>query len=160
MPGPPVNAVVIICSPSRCSRGAPGLMCRPISICIYYHAYGESEVIYAYRMADGTSAPAPAKGQNMITTDAQLKDGTEPGTQFGLDEGKARAFLARSLRRHAGDLGDGDGDGAGQSESWTLEPGWDPMKIYCDEAAGVENLVYQALPEAGAVTRRAGRVDV
>ena len=71
---------------------------------------------------------------------------------FELDEEKARAFLLRALRRHAGGLGSGQGDGAGPYESWELPPGWDLEKIYSDEIRNVEDLVYQAASEAGAIT--------
>jgi hypothetical protein len=75
-------------------------------------------------------------------------------TWFHLDEDKARAFLARSLRRYDGSLGDGDG------ESWTLRPGWDLAEIYADEASDVEHLVLQAAWEAGAITCTVPGADV
>jgi hypothetical protein len=64
--------------------------------------------------------------------------------RFELNEQAARDFLARSLRREAGDL-----DLPVSGENWTLAAGWDLPKLYADETDRVENLVYQAIWEAG-----------
>ena len=77
---------------------------------------------------------------------------SENSTQarFTLDEQKARAFLARALRRYAGDLEPSEG------EQWELTPGWDLANIFSDESGNIENLVYAAIHEAGAITCPAG----
>jgi hypothetical protein len=66
-------------------------------------------------------------------------------TRFSLDEVKARQFLARSLRRYAA-------DGAGPHESWCLPPGWNLDGIDAGETGNVEDLVYQAIHEAGVIS--------
>lgn len=73
-----------------------------------------------------------------------------PDIRFIFDEAKARAFLARSLRRYAGTLEEGEGDGAGRYENWQLEPGWDLEKIF--ETGHIKDLIYQATREAGVIT--------
>jgi hypothetical protein len=67
-------------------------------------------------------------------------------TRFSLDEVKARQFLARSLRRYAA------GEGGGPHESWCLPPGWNPAGIDAAETGDVEDLVYQAIHEAGVIS--------
>jgi hypothetical protein len=66
-------------------------------------------------------------------------------TRFSLDEVKARQFLARSLRRYAA-------GGAGPRESWCLPPGWNLDGIDAGETGNVEDLVYQAIHEAGVIS--------
>lgn len=83
-----------------------------------------------------------------------------PADWFRLDEDKARAFLARSLRRYDGSLGEGEGAGAGEGESWTLRPGWDLATLYADDASDVEHLVFQAAWEAGAITCTVPGTDI
>src|SRR5579872_1434909 len=66
-------------------------------------------------------------------------------TRFSLDEVKARQFLARSLRRYAA-------DSVGPHESWCLPPGWNLDGIDAGETGNVEDLVYQAIHEAGVIS--------
>jgi hypothetical protein len=75
--------------------------------------------------------------------------------RFELDEARARAFLYRALRRWAGDLD--DGEAGGKWEDWTLEPGWELAgRLSTDEVPHVEDLVYQAIEEASAISCPAG----
>jgi hypothetical protein len=75
--------------------------------------------------------------------------------RFQLDEARARAFLHRALRRRAGDLD--DREGGGKWEDWALEPGWNLAgRLSTDEVPHVEDLVYQAIEEAGAISCPAG----
>jgi hypothetical protein len=74
---------------------------------------------------------------------AQTAD-TEARTRFILDEQYARAFLARSLRRYAGDLSEGEGHGAAYGENWELVPGWDLHHLFRDDLSHVEDLIYHA----------------
>ena len=82
----------------------------------------------------------------------EAHEGQQPVVRFDLDEGKAREFLSRALRRYGGTLRRGEGAGAGRDEDWELESGWDLTALFSDEAPGVENLVQQAVHEAGAIT--------
>jgi hypothetical protein len=75
--------------------------------------------------------------------------------RFELNEQAAREFLARALRRTAGDV-----EVPVEGESWTLAPGWDLRKIYADETGHVENLVYQAIWETGVITCTHEGVDI
>ena len=68
------------------------------------------------------------------------------GGRFEFHEPKARALLARALRRYGGAQPGG--------ESWEtleLKPGWDPRRMYSDEMSFAEDLV-AAAAAAGAVT--------
>ena len=73
-----------------------------------------------------------------------MSTATKQAGRFTLDETKARAFLARALRRYAEDLGEGEGDGAAPGENWQLEPGWDLNKLFRDDLSNVEDLIYHA----------------
>jgi hypothetical protein len=75
--------------------------------------------------------------------------------RFKLDETKARAFLRRALRRLAGDP-DVDAEGGGNWEDWDLN-----KRLSRDDVPHVEDLVYQAIPEADAIVCPPGvRIDL
>jgi hypothetical protein len=75
--------------------------------------------------------------------------------RFELDERAARKFLARALRREAGYA-----EIPLSGENWTLAHDWDLTNLYADETDHVENLVYQAIWEAGVITCTAAGVDI
>ena len=75
--------------------------------------------------------------------------------EFTLNEQAALQFLARALRRGAGDA-----ETPAAGENWTLMPGWDLASVCADETGDAENLIYQATREAGVITCTASGADL